>query len=156
MNRQGLQGSQCPQEIRVLTFAVRGIKMGVDTEQVASVMELAEAESSGLAVLHFHDQVSFGKMPADYQSPKAIMINDKSKPYIVVIDNPDDIAVVNVRSIQPIPPLIAMNKTTNMFWGAIPNKVGITLLVDFSRIRGRQEELLRQATIPIHNEEVRQ
>ncbi len=139
MNGQALQTIRCPEEIQVLTFTVMGVKMGVDTEQVAEVMEVDAAERRGPAVQLFHENVSFGEMPIKYRSPKAIMIKDDSEPFIVVIDNPDDITSVNVRSIQPMPPLIAMNGATRLFWGAIPGNEGIILLVDFFRLRERQD-----------------
>ena len=138
MNGETSQNSRCPEEIQVLTFTVMGIKMGVDTGQVAEVMEVDRAEERGLAMQRFHETISFGAMPIKYHSPKAIMINDESEPYIVVIDNPDDITSVNVRSIQPMPPLMAMNSATRLFWGAIPGNDGIILLVDFFRLRDRQ------------------
>lgn len=156
MNGPALQTIRCPEEIQVLTFTVMGVKMGVDTEQVAEVMEVDGAESRGLAVQRFHENISFGEMPIKYHSPKAIMIKDESEPYIVVIDNPDNITIVNVRSIQPMPPLIAMNSATRQFWGAIPGNEGIILLVDFFRFRERQDRLLKQMITQIHNEEVRE
>ena len=138
MNGQTLQNIRCPEEIQVLTFAVMGIKMGVDTEQVAEVMEVDGAERRGISVQRFHEKISFGAMPIEYHSPKAIMIKDESATYAIVIDNPDDITSVNVRSIQPMPPLMAMNSATRLFWGAIPGNDGIILLVDFFRLRDRQ------------------
>ncbi len=138
MNGLDLQTIRCPEEIQVLTFSVMGVKMGVDTEQITEMMEVDGAESRGLAVRHFHENVSFGEMPIEYHYPKAILIKDENGPYAIVIDNPDDITSVNVRSIQPMPPLIAMNGATRPFWGAIPGNEGIILLVDFFRFRERQ------------------
>ncbi len=138
MNGLDLQIIRCPEEIQVLTFSVMGVKMGVDTEQITEMMEVDEAESRGLAVRRFHENVSFGEMPIKYHSPIAVMIKNGSEPFSVVIDNPEDITSVNVRSIQPMPPLIAMNSATCPFWGAIPGKEGIILLVDFFRFREGQ------------------
>lgn len=139
MNGQALQNIHCLEDIQILTFTVMGVNIGVDTEQVAEVMEVDAAERRGAAVQLFHEKVSFGAMPIEYRSPKAIMIEDENAPYAIVIDNPDDITSVNVRSIQPLPPLIAMNSATRLFWGAIPGAEGIILLVDFSRTRQLQD-----------------
>ncbi|MDP2646411.1 MAG: hypothetical protein Q8P24_15845 [Desulfobacterales bacterium] len=136
MNGQPSQTNRCPEEIQVLTFTVMGVRMGVDTEQVAEVMEVDGAERRGLTVQRLHEKISFGKMAIQYHAPKAIMIKDHHEPYILVIDNPDHITVVSVRSIQAMPPLIAMNSATRLFWGAIAGNEEIVLLVDFSRIRG--------------------
>ncbi|MHB8828115.1 MAG: hypothetical protein ACYC6Q_01045 [Syntrophales bacterium] len=131
--------------------------MGVDAEQIAEVMETEFAEGCGLPVYRFNENISFYEMSMQYHaSPKAIMIKDEKDPYIVLIDNPEDITSVKVRSIQPMPPLIAMDSGMRMFWGAIPGNHGIILLVDFLRLRERQGGRLQQMLTPINTREVRE
>ncbi len=126
--------SRCPEMIRVLTFDVMGVKMGVDTEQVAAVLDLDGAKKRGQAMHYVHEKISFGKRQVAYQVPKALLIKDGSTSYMVVIDRPDDIAVVPVQSIQPLPPLLALQSGACAFWGAVAEKDGLILLVDFTKI----------------------
>jgi chemotaxis signal transduction protein len=156
MKGQAVKRIRCPEEISMLTFTVMGVRMGVDADQIAEVMEVDRAEGYGLAVYRFHEMISFCETTIQYHAPKAIMIKDKKEPYIVLIDNPEDIASVKVRSIQPMPPLIAMNSGMRMFWGAIPGNHGIILLVDFLRLRERQGGRLQQMLKPINIREVRE
>ncbi len=120
--------------ILVLTFTVMGIKMGVDAEQIAEVMNLDGAKKRAPALHHVHEKIPFGHRQVAYRVPKALLLKERSTPYAVVVDNPDDLTVVNVQSIQPLPPLIARHSGTCAFWGVIAENDGIILLVDFSRL----------------------
>lgn len=135
MKRPSLSNSRCSETIRFLTFTVMGVRMGVDTEQIAEMMGVEAAQKSGPPMVHFHEKISFGKRRVAYHAPKALLIDDGHAPYTLVIDDPDDIIAVNVQSIEPLPRLIARQQGAHAFWGAVAANDGIILLVDFSRIR---------------------
>jgi hypothetical protein len=130
---EGTAGNGCPPEIRVFTFSLMGVKIGMDTEQVAAVMEVTAAEARGLPLYHFHEMIPFAAGPVVYQAPKAVLIRDEGAPYLVVIDNPGDIVELGVGAIQALPAVITGTGSRRPFWGAVLEKNGIMLLVDFSR-----------------------
>ncbi len=135
MIKRALHESHCPQMIRILTFTVMGVKMGVDTEQIGGIWEVDEARRLGTVIHYFHEKIFFRDRAAEYHAPKAMLVKDGDKEYSLVIDNPDDIIEVGIESIQPLPSLIALPGTAGAFWGAVANDQGIVLLVDFSRMK---------------------
>jgi chemotaxis signal transduction protein len=137
MNIHSAQNSLCPGEIRVLTFTVQGVKIGVDVEQISEIMDLHAAEARGLAVYYFHEKIPFNEMPVKYRAPKAIMIKGLKDPSVVIIDNPEDLAVVNVRTIQPMPMLVAGRGKSQAFWGAVVSNEEVVLLIDFFKLPPR-------------------
>ncbi len=134
MNSQAVHPGPCPDFIQVLTFDVHGVKMGVDTEQIAAVLDLEDTKKHGQAMHHLHEKISFGRRKVDYGAPKALLIRDGSTFYAVVIDHPDDITVLPIQTIQPLPPLLASPSRTCAFWGAVAHKDGIILLIDFTKM----------------------
>jgi hypothetical protein len=137
MNGQAIVNSECPQELRVLIFTVRGVRIGVDADQIAEMLDLEAARARGLAIRYFHENVSFGDMPVQYHAPKVIIIKGGRAPYGMVIDAPDDIAVVSTSSIRPLPALIRGRDASRAVWGAIVNKDEVVLLVDLYKCTDR-------------------
>ncbi len=133
MNKPSLSSRRLAETIRLLTFTVMGVRMGIDTEQLVEMMTVDEARKSGQPLVHFHEMISFGNREVVYRAPRAVGIDDGCTPYLLVIDNPDDIIAVNVQSIEPLPPLISRQSGARAFWGAVPENKGVILLVDFSR-----------------------
>jgi hypothetical protein len=134
------QKAGCPDELRVFTFVMMGVRIGVDADQIAEVLDVDAAEALGLPLCRFHERIPFGERPVVYHAPKAIKIKNEGAPYLVVIDRPDDIVVISVRSIQPIPPVISGPGSSRPLWGAVAEKSGIILLVDFSRRPARTDD----------------
>ncbi len=134
MNSQAAHHGRCPEVIQVLTFDVMGVKMGVDTEQIAAVMDLDDTKKQGQAMHHVYEKISFGPRKVDYGAPKALLIRDGGTSYTVVVDHPDDITVLPIQSIQPLPPLLASQRGSCAFWGAVAHKNGIILLIDFTKM----------------------
>jgi hypothetical protein len=123
----------CPDEIKMFTFTIMGVRIGVDAEQVAEVMVVDAAEARGMPVFRFDEMIPFSTGPVEYRAPMAMMIR-ASEPYFVIIDRPDDIALISVRSIQPLPAVLIGTGSPPPLWGAVVEPEGILLLVDFSRI----------------------
>lgn len=135
MSRREVSNNGCPQEIQILIFTVSGVRIGVDADQVDEMMDIEMAEERELTIYHIHKKVLFGSMPVVYQTPKVIVIKDGSTPYGVIIDHPNEIAAVNVASIQPLPRLIAC-ASPSPFWGVVARHDGIVLLIDCNRFSG--------------------
>lgn len=112
MTQPAMNGDPAPGEIQLLTFTVMGVTIGIDAEQIAEVLDLENAEARGLTPCCFHELLSFGGWSIKYRSPKVIMIKDRSSASAVVIDMPEDIIVVSLDAIRPMPPLIASCRST--------------------------------------------
>ncbi len=122
--------ARVPREIQLLTFTVMGIKIGVDAEQIAEVLDVNSAAARGLAPCLFHELISFGDLPVEYRFPKIIVIKDRDSSRAVVIDRPDNISLVSVDAIRPMPSLIALCRTARAFWGVVIQNGELIMLAD--------------------------
>lgn len=124
--------------MRILVFTVQGVTLGVDTSQIEEMLEVGEAAARGLPIRPIHEEFSFGALPMTYHAPKVITIKGHRDPLAALIDRPEDIADVNVDSIQCVPPLIAERPgATEAIWGVIVRDGNVILLVDFLKLRPR-------------------
>lgn len=126
------------QETHFLIFRIMGIGMGVDTEQIYRMAESDHREGTGGTIFPFHEKVPFpaGTGPVIYRSPMVLWIRKEGTPAGVLIDQPEEILSVPVKSIRPLPPLLAANMTPPVVWGAALVREEILLLVDFYRLPG--------------------
>ncbi len=129
---QGFSAAQT-NELEILVFALGGITLGVDTEQVGGVIPADEAEALGMKLVPFSEKIPLGEKPERLQAPKALMINDVT-PYAVIIKSPDDILSVRLDSIRPLPPLLAACNACQAVWGVAVREEGIIILIDFLRL----------------------
>lgn len=137
MTQPAMNGDPVPGEIQLLMFTVMGVTIGIDAEQIAEVLDLENAEARGLTPCGFHELLSFGDMSIEYRSPKVIMIKDRSAASAFVIDMPEDIIVVSLDAIRPMPPLIASCRTAQALWGAVVKGGEVILLADCYKLSVR-------------------
>ena len=124
----------CPQELRVLIFSVMGVRIALDADQISEMMDIETANTRGLTIRYFHEKISFGDKHVEYHAPKVIMIKSGNAPYGMVIDAPDDITPVHIRSIQPMPSLLARCGGTGGVWGAVIKNEQVVFLVDMQKL----------------------
>jgi chemotaxis signal transduction protein len=134
MTASSFHERNCPEEISLLTFSISGIKMGVDTEQVDEMMDVETAGLRKLPLHYLSEKLSFGERTVTYRAPVAILMKDARTPFVMVIDDPEDIAIVNVRSIRPIPMLIAQSSKSGAIWGAVIINEQVIFLLDFQKL----------------------
>lgn len=129
------KGPELYNELQLLTFSINGTRMGVDTSQIAEMMEQDEAEARGLKLLKFSDEVSFREENVAYVSPKVLKIKDTDASLGVVIDQPEDITSVALGSLRPLPYLVEISNRSKMVWGVAVSGNDIILLVDFYKFK---------------------
>jgi len=121
-------------EIELLTFSIGGVKMAVDTAQIASMLKTGQAEEGGVRIRSLLEKIPFCSTEIDYRIPHVIVIKDEGEPYGVLIDRPEDIIRVSIDEIRPLPPVIASCSSSRAIWGAVLKGQDIILLIDFYRL----------------------
>jgi len=123
-------GSVRQDELILLVFTVGGVRMAVDTAQVAGMAHPEDVESQGRETHGFHQIISF-RDPVCYKAPWVLQVKDEAMPYGVMIDQPEEIVPVNLAALQPLPCLIGTGGGSEAIWGAMVREDGtILLLVD--------------------------
>ncbi|MBZ0155720.1 MAG: chemotaxis protein CheW [Alphaproteobacteria bacterium] len=139
------QRPACPREIRLLTFTVGGVALGVDADQVEGFLEPGQAVSAvpeGIPVYDFHEIVPFRGESSRTAAPWTLFVRHPETPYGVLIDRPEEIVPIPVDSLQPLPPLLAScYGRRGAFWGAWVREDAIILLVDFYRLGGGRNKM---------------
>ena len=135
------EADQCPDELQILAFTVMGVRMGIDTSQIAEMLEVGQAVSRGLSTCPIHEKILFGTSLPAYSVPKVITRKDQRRPLAMVIDQPDEILNVTIDSIQPLPQLIAAGPVAvRAIWGAVVRNDDVILLVDFFKLPAHTAE----------------
>lgn len=120
-----MEGSLRYYELKVLVFEVNGTRFAVDSEQIAAVRP-------GHAVSHFvpfHELVAM--QPAAYDVPQLLMVKGMHAYPAILINQPEDMVDVSLQAIRPLPGLIARLANPFGVWGAVFQKQGMLILVDF-------------------------
>ena len=124
----------CIQEIEILTFSVMGLKLGVETDQVKSVLEMEQASDMDLPVSNIHDLIKICPEPVVYKSPKVLLINRGSSPFGILVDRLEEIEAIRLDRIQLMPVLIEKCSGTKAIWGSVVDGGGVILLIDFYKL----------------------
>ncbi|HAK87745.1 MAG: hypothetical protein A2077_07240 [Nitrospirae bacterium GWC2_46_6] len=120
-------------EVELLTFNIGGVKMGVDTAQIAAMLETGQAEERGVSVSGLFEKMPFRGREITCSAPHVIVIKDEGDPYGILIDRPDDILRVSIDDIRHLPPIFAACGCSKAIWGAVLKGEDVILLVDFYR-----------------------
>src|SRR5512140_810073 len=120
-------------EIEVLTFNALGIRLGVDTTQVESVLEMEQASDREVPIADIHEIMRSVGSASD-QSPKVLLIRHHPSSFGVIVDRLEAIEVVGLDRIQPMPALIEKSTRTNAIWGSIVDNDEVILLIDFHKL----------------------
>lgn len=134
MTAEGHIGSGPYEEIQLLTFTIRGARLGVDTSQVSEMLEAEQAGERGLSVRRFDDALPFRGGPVTYTSPMVLLIKKGGPQYGILIDKPEEICPVPLSMIRPLPPFMLSRKGPKAIWGAVVREEEVILLVDFCRL----------------------
>jgi len=124
----------CTQEIEILIFSVKGLKLGVETAQVKGILEMEQASGMDLPVSNIHDLIKICPEPVVYKSPKVLLINRGSSPFGIVVDRLEEIETVRLGRIQLMPFLIEKCTGTKAIWGSVVDGEGVILLIDFYKL----------------------
>ncbi len=121
-------------ELSLLVFTVGGVRMAVDTVQVAGLAHPDDVGIQGMETRGFHQIIPF-RGPVCYKAPWVLQVKDEAMPYGVMIDQPDEIVPANLDILQPLPSLIAAGGGSEAIWGAMVRADGsIILLVDLYKL----------------------
>lgn len=120
-------------KLELLLFTLGGVAIGVDTEQVAGIITLEQAEERGMEPAPLHRMMPFGGRPVTYREPRALLTKG-DPPRAVVIEAPEDILATGIDAVHPLPETLAACSAATGIWGATVRKDGIVLLVDLDKL----------------------
>ena len=141
MNEPGANIHEVIEDLRIMTFRMMGIKMGVDVDQIAQMLTPEEAGEREIDVLLFHEQLSSGAMDAAYSFPKVLLPRKEGAMNGIMIDEPQDIIGLKADAIRPLPPLLDTALERRVIWGVALIDNEIILLVDlYSLIQQKHTE----------------
>lgn len=122
-------------EIEFLLFTTMGVRMGIDTRRIASMLKPDDALLNGLPTVSIHQKLGFRGTEIEYREPHVLVMRDETACGIV-IDHPDEIASVKTESIRPLPEIIVLACGATEIWGALPEENGMTFLLDCRKMAG--------------------
>ncbi len=123
------------EEIELLVFTTMGVRMGIDTRRIESMLKPEDALSQGLSMISIHEKLHFRGTGIRYQEPHVLVMRDENACGIV-IDHPDEIALIKTESIRQLPEIISLSGGAKEIWGAVLEENGITFLLDCGKIAG--------------------
>ncbi len=126
--------SSNPEEIELLVFTMMGVRMGVETREIAGMLKPEDARLQGLATVALHERLQFRGAAVRYDDPHVLVMRDEWARRGIVIDHPEEIALVKIDSIRPIPDIIALSGTAKALWGVVLRDAGIIFLLDCCKI----------------------
>lgn len=124
----------CPEEIELLVFTFMGVRMGIDTGEIAEMLKPEDALRQGLATVSLHERLQFKGAEVRYDEPHVLVMREEGARRGIVIDHPDEIALVKIGSIMPMPDIIALAGSTKAVWGAVFKDEGIIFLLDCGKM----------------------
>lgn len=132
MNVESILDAGKSKDFHLLVFKVGGIALGGDMDQIREICDPADLDDD-VDSFWFSDKVPFPENSRNDASPKALVFK-VDKPTATLVDQIDEILVIPVHSIQPLPPLIEKRIKPKIVWGGILLNQEIVLLVDFFRM----------------------
>ncbi len=130
MNCKEEHNDICSEEIELLVFTMMGVRMGIDTRDIAEMLKPEVAHRQGLPIVALHERLQFKRTDVRYEDPHVLVIRDEGARRGILIDHPDEIALVEIDSIRPMPDIIALSGSGKGFWGAVLRDNGIIFLLD--------------------------
>lgn len=127
---ENTRDSEWVEAIRVLVFQFEGIRMGIDVEQIAGMLDPRDRAVDELSVSSFHEKLSFRNGPSAYVAPMVLLVKDEEGRHGVLIDQPQDIISIKIDSIRPLPPLVEASRESPAVWGVALMEEDMVLLVD--------------------------
>ncbi len=141
-NRESDQVSD--DEIRLLIFKIMGVCFGADMEQIEEMVDFSQAQQEDWDIRNFTEAISFRDIEVEYKKPKVILIKDSDQDVGIVIDQPENIVNINIKSIRLLPPLLENHKTVDAIWAAVFLGEELALLVDFYRLQNSLPKIENQ------------
>ncbi|OGW33553.1 MAG: hypothetical protein A2X59_11465 [Nitrospirae bacterium GWC2_42_7] len=134
MTVSSLDDQNIPEEIKLLTFSIKGIKMGVDTEQIDEMITADEALARQCNMIDLFEQLPFHGKSVMSGPQKVLMMKESSPLCGIAIDSPDEIISVPVNNIRPLPALALSSRGKMAVWGAFVKNEEIVLLLDLMKL----------------------
>ncbi len=134
-------------EIRLLIFKIMGVCFGADMEQIEEMVDFSQAQQENWDIRNFTDAISFRDIEVEYKKPKVILIKDSDQDIGIVIDQPENIVNINIKSIRLLPPLLENHKNVDAIWAAVFVDDDLALLVDFYRLQESLPKIESQALL---------
>jgi chemotaxis signal transduction protein len=124
------EGTGWIEAIRVLLFNVLGVRMGVDVEQTAGMLDPRNASVEQLNVVSFHEKLFRRDDRPTYVAPMVLLVKDDEGNHGLLIDQPENIVSVGAEDIRPLPALIEASMQSRAVWGVALIEGEMVLLVD--------------------------
>lgn len=125
-----------PGELRLLTFTMMGVRLGVDTAQIDGMATPEAAGELGVAFSPLHEELTFRGGPFGYVSPRVLMIKGETPPRGILVEAPDDITSFGLDSLRPLPPLLEACGMPGAVWGIAVRDEEVIVLLDFYKLNG--------------------
>ena len=129
------EGTEQVEAINVLLFQVMGVRMAVDVEQTAGMLDPRDESVNETSVVSFHEKLFLrnGGRPT-YIAPMVLLARDSEGKRGLLIDQPEDIVSIGVGSIRPLPALIEGLRESRAVWGVALIEGEMVLLVDLCEL----------------------
>ena len=117
-------------ELHALIFSVKGVRFGADMEQIKEVADPDRIEDVGKNIVRFNEEFSFPDCQITYQAPRILYLKNGRR---ILVDNVDEVRVLPIDCIRPLPDFLEKCREPNAIWGAALVGDEIILLLDFLR-----------------------
>lgn len=129
----------CSEEIELLVFTMMGVRMGIDTQDIAAMLKPEDTVSQGLTTVALHEKLQFRGAAVKYGQPHILVMKGEGARSGIVIDHPDEIASVKIESIRPLPDVIALAGGAKAVWGAVLRSEEIIFLLDCGKMAAHEQ-----------------
>ncbi len=134
MKEDAAHRTSCPDEIRVLAFTSSGVKIGIDTDQIARLTGIEEAEGRDWKPFSLPGRPALRGVSSPDPAAKVLLARGEGPPIALAIDRLDEIFSVPVDDLRPLPHLITSSSAFHAVWGAVIRNGEIILLVDIYKL----------------------
>jgi hypothetical protein len=134
MNCGEIHESIYGEEIELFVFTMMGVRMGIDTEEIAGMMEVEDALQQGVETVGLHEKLQFGSEAVRYDKPYVLLLKSEGARSGIIIDHPDEITLVKIESVRPMPGIILLSGCAKALWGVVPTDEGIIFLLDCNKM----------------------
>ena len=124
------EGTGWIEAIRVLLFNVLGVRMGVDVEQTAGMLDPRNASVEQFNLVSFHEKLFRRDDRLTYVAPMVLLVRDDKGNHGLLMDQPENIVSLGVEDIRPLPALIEASMQSRAVWGVALIEGEMVLLVD--------------------------
>ena len=101
-------------ELHALIFSVMGVWFGADMEQIKEVADPGRNEDIEENIVGFHEEFPFPGRQITYQAPRILYLKNGRR---ILVDNVDEVRVLPIDCIRPLPNFLEKCRQSNAIWG---------------------------------------